>query len=107
MSPSPDSLTRTLIVHAAAPSAEIFVLDRTGRVLAKGVESITAEKLPIGIHKVRIRIGQRVMDTLVELPPGEGPHTAYVKDLPLESPVPEAGSADANALAQAGATSRQ
>ncbi len=62
---------RRLVIHTGLPTAEIFVMDGLGVVLARGVENLEAE-LSCGFYKVRYLAGSEPTEEFVELPPGEG-----------------------------------
>src|ERR1035438_5554653 len=91
MLPSPETQKRTLSIDTGSPTAEIFVIDSNNTVVARGVQSLE-QSLPVGIYKVRFRIGNTVADKLFELPTGEGFYTPpELPELPLVSPVPLTG----------------
>ena len=88
MSNSPETSKRSLSIDAGVPTAEIFITDGYNTVVARGVQSIRQE-LPVGIYKVRFRVGNTVADTLFELPIGEGTFTPPdLLEVPMMSPVP-------------------
>ncbi len=88
MSLSPEAPKRGLEIETGVPTAEIFVIDGWNNVVARGVESVRAD-LPIGVYKVRFRVGNTVSDKLVELPEGEGNYIpSDLPELPIVSPVP-------------------
>jgi hypothetical protein len=93
MSPSPETERRTLSIDAGSPTAEIFVINSDNTVVARGVQYLQ-QILPVGIYKVRFRIGNTVADKLIELPIGTGFYTPpELPELPLVSPVPLGGPA--------------
>ncbi len=87
MSPSPENPKRRLRIDAIFPTVEIFVIDGANNVVARGVQTLSAE-LPLGIYKIRYQVGARVVDTMDELPPGQGDHWALVPELTVTTPVP-------------------
>jgi hypothetical protein len=87
MSPSPEVPKRAYLIASGLPTVEIFVIDGENNVVARGVETLSAELVP-GIYKIRYRIGDKVTDSLEEFPPGEGTYYVPVPELQLPSPVP-------------------
>jgi hypothetical protein len=101
MSSSPDTSKRSLLINTGVPTAEIFVIDGENTVVARGVQSLQQE-LPVGIYKVRLRIGNTVADGLFELPAGEGTYTPNdLPAVPLSSPIPLDASANLSASSTA------
>jgi hypothetical protein len=76
-----------LIVDTNTPATEISVIDAEGRVVERGIRKHEAE-LPVGLYKILYRIGDRVTDSLIELPPGEGAFDAPIPPLPIVSAAP-------------------
>ena len=94
MNPSKSSPQRQLIIDAETPATEITVIDDRGEVKAKGVRRLEA-RLPPAIYKVRYRVGDRVVDQLIELEPGDGPYQLEtIPSLPILSaaPLPDNGA---------------
>jgi hypothetical protein len=87
MSDSTEIVKRTLRVRTEIPTAEIFAIDGDGDVVGRGVGTLS-EKLTPGVYKIRYRIGSRVVDDFVELPPGDGDHSVPVPELPVTTSVP-------------------
>jgi len=91
MNPSDDSPKRELFVDTKTPATEITLIDSTGQVLAKFVRKLSS-MVPPGLYKIRYRVGDRVVDQLIEVPPGEGRCEVAVPPLPILSaaPLPDA-----------------
>jgi hypothetical protein len=87
MSPSEPVVHRKLVIDTETPGTEIFVMNAQGVQVAEGVRRLEAE-LPIGVYKIRFRIGDRVTDTLIELDAGSNPLYATVPPLPIISSAP-------------------
>jgi hypothetical protein len=88
MSSSPSAPKRALSINTGVPTAQIFIIDGYNNVVARGVQSIVAE-LPVGLYKVRFKVGNSVADKLIELPEGPGPYTPTdLPAIPMVSPVP-------------------
>jgi hypothetical protein len=76
-----------LVVDTKTPGTEIFVINAEGRVVEQGIRKHDAE-LPVGLYKIRYRIGHRVTDSLIELPPGDDAFYASIPPLPIVSAAP-------------------
>src|SRR5207249_4055469 len=81
MSTSSNLHNRSIRIETDVPTVEIYVVSSTGDVVDRGVQSFTTKPLRPGLYKIRCRIGNRVFDELIELPPGDGdfawhPHVA-------------------------------
>src|ERR1043166_3560691 len=89
MSSSEPMPRRTLVVDTETPGTEIFITDAQGVQVANDIRRLETE-LPIGLYKIRFRVGNRVTDTLVELEPGQSAFHAPVPPLPIVSSAPPA-----------------
>jgi hypothetical protein len=88
LSPSEEiAATRTLIVDTKVPATEITVIDSAGNALTTAVRRLELS-LPAALYKIRYRIGNRVVDDLIELPPGQGAYEVTVPPLPILSAAP-------------------
>jgi len=87
MSLSEPVTTRNLIVDTYTPTTEIFVIDAEGQVVERGIRKLERE-LPVGLYKIRYRVGDRVTDSLIELPPGQDAFNAPIPQLPIVSAAP-------------------
>lgn len=94
MSASEDSVKRRLVVDTQTPGTEITIIDSAGKVVESAAQRIDRDLSP-ELYKIRYRVGDRVVDQLIELPPGEGPFTVEVPELPILSVVPLWTDADA------------
>jgi hypothetical protein len=90
LSQSDSIVLRKLVVDAGIPGTEIFVIDAAGNLVDRAVKRFDKE-LPSALYKIRYQIGDRVVDQLVELPPGEGEYYAKVPELPIVSAAPLTG----------------
>jgi hypothetical protein len=99
MSTSPEVSKRRLVIHAVYPTAEVFVVDGSGTVVARAVEELAAE-LPCGFYQIRYVVGSQAIDEFLELPAGEGDcvHTPPR----LVTPLPGLGGTRTYAQAQTG-----
>ena len=94
---SEDTLKRALTIDTKTLATEINVIDASGKSIAKSVRKLTLD-LPPALYKIRYRVGDRVVDDLIELPPGEGEYQVVVPPLPILSAAPLRDSdADAEA----------
>jgi hypothetical protein len=87
MSPSSEIPKRRLVADTGTPTTEIVVINAEGDIVAQATTRISTE-LPIGIYKLRFRIGNRIIDQLYELPAGQGEYEVVPPDMPLDSPAP-------------------
>jgi hypothetical protein len=79
---------RVLHINVDVPTVEIFVLDGASVIVARGIGSVDAS-LPVGMYKVRFRLGATVADGYFELPTGAGEFTPpNLPALPIMTPVP-------------------
>ncbi len=91
MSLSPEIAKRQLRLDTGVPTAEIFVIDGRQSVVARGIQSVAADLSP-GIYKIRCRVGNRVSDEFMELPPGEGDYWVPAPQSPVVSSIPMSSS---------------
>ncbi len=79
---------RGLRIDVDVPTIEIFVLDGASVIVARGIGSVDVS-LPIGMYKVRFRLGANVADGYFELPAGKGEFIPpNLPALPIVTPVP-------------------
>ena len=79
---------RVLRIDVDVPTVEIFVLDGDGVIVARGIGSVD-ESLPVGMYKVRYRLGTTVADGYFELPEGANEFTPPdLPAVPITTPVP-------------------
>jgi hypothetical protein len=79
---------RVLRIDVGVPTIEIFVLDGASVIVARGIGSVEAT-LPLGMYKIRLRLGATVADGYFELPEGLGEFTPpNLPALPIVTPVP-------------------
>jgi hypothetical protein len=87
MSSSEDSSKRQFFVDTQTPGTEITIINSAGTVLDRAVQQM-ARELPPALYKIRYRVGNRVVDQIFELPPGEGVFRLEVPPLPILSAAP-------------------
>lgn len=87
MSPCDSIAVRKLVVDAEIPGTEILLFDAGGNLIDRAVKRF-CKKLPPALYKIRYQIGDRMVDQVVELPPGEGDYRAKVPELPIVTAVP-------------------
>lgn len=82
-----DPSKRTLVAHTDVPTAEIVVIDNNEFIVARGVGTLSADLAP-GIYQLRYRIGEKVVDRIIALRPGDGEMRVEPPQLPIETPAP-------------------
>ena len=87
LSPSDTMAMRRLVVDTETPGTEIIVIDSAGKVVDHAVQRFCKE-LPPALYKIRFIVGDRVVESLVELAPGEGDYHAAIPELPIISAAP-------------------
>lgn len=94
MLPPEDSVKRRLVVDTQTPGTEITIIDSAGKVVESAAQRLDRDLSP-ALYKIRYRVGDRVVDQLIELPPGEGAFAVDTPELPILSAIPLSTGADA------------
>src|SRR5438105_3348078 len=87
MSTSSVPTLRKLIIDTKTPAAEVTLINSNGQSIASGVSKLILD-LPPALYKIRYRVGDRVVDQLVELSEDEPELNVAVPALPILSAAP-------------------
>ena len=83
--------TRVRLVAAAEPGTEIFVIDDTFQLCARGVGGLTAELEP-GLYKLSYRAGSAISEAYQAIEPGAAPVHVSAPTVAYSSAAPLAGT---------------